>query len=93
MKSATAGNDFEQLDAALDPKIGFWLGLKNTFVLAGTAAQHRELLGRVRRVGQRRKVGVCAQAIVRLHETYEENLSRLNAFIRLARGVFAERRA
>jgi len=89
----SAWNDFEKLDVMLDPKIGFWLGLKNTFVLAGTPAQHRELLGRVTRVSQRRKVGICAQAIVRLHDTYEENLSRLNAFIRLARGVFAEGRA
>ena len=85
----SAWNDFERLDAMLDPKIGFWLGFKNTFVLAGTPAQHRELVERVARLGRRRKVGVCAQAIVRLHETYEENLSRVNAFIRLAREIFA----
>jgi len=89
----SAWNDFEQLDAMLDPKIGFWLGFKNTFVLAGTPAQHRELLERVARLGRRRTVGVCAQAIVRLHETYEENLARVSAFIRLAREVLAEKRA
>jgi len=83
-------NDFEQLDAMLDPKIGFWLPIKNTVVLTGTPAQHRELLERVARVGRRRKVGTCAAAIVRLHDTYEENLSRMNAFIRLARKIFAE---
>ena len=85
----SAWNDFEKLDAMLDPTIGFWLGFKNTFVLAGTPAQHRELLERVARLGRRRKVGVCAQAIVRLHATYEENLARVNAFIRLARRIFA----
>jgi hypothetical protein len=82
-------NDFEQLDAMLDPKIGFWLPIKNTVVLTGTPAQHRAILERIARVGRHRKVGICAAAIVRLHETYEENLSRVNAFIRLAREVLA----
>ena len=83
-------NDFEALDRMLDRRVGFWLGFKNTFVLAGTPEQHREALERIARVGRRREVGVCAQAIVRLHPTYEENLGRMNGFISLAREVFAE---
>jgi hypothetical protein len=82
-------NDFEQLDRMLDPGTGFWLGLKNTFVLAGAPQRHRQVLERIARVGRRRTVGVCAQAIVRLHPTYEENLGRMNDFISLARQVFA----
>ena len=82
-------NDFEVLDEMLNPQIGFWLGFKNTFVLTGTPEQHRDKLERIARVGRRRSVGVCAQAIVRLHKTYEENLGRMNAFIALAREVFA----
>ena len=82
-------NDFEKLDELLDPQIGFWLGFKNTFVLAGAPEQQRDVLERIARVGRRRAVGVCAQAIVRLHPTYEENLGRMNAFISLAREVFA----
>jgi hypothetical protein len=78
-------NDFEKLDEMLDPQIGFWLGFKNTFVLAGAREQQRDKLERIARVGRRRAVGVCAQAIVRLHKTYEENLGRMNAFIALAR--------
>jgi len=83
-------NDFEALDATLDPQIGFWLGFKNTFVLTAAPAQHREMLERIARVGRRRTVGICAQAMVRLHPTYEENLGRMNAFIALAREVFAQ---
>ncbi len=83
-------NDFEALDRALDPETGFYISFKNTFVLTASPAQHREVLERVARVGRRRSVGVCAQAIVRLHPTYEENLARMNAFIALAREVFAE---
>jgi hypothetical protein len=83
-------NDFEKLDEMLDPDIGFWLGFKNTFVLTGTRDRQRDVLERIARVGRRRSVGVCAQAIVRLHPTYEENLGRMNAFISLAREVFAQ---
>lgn len=83
-------NDFEKLDQMLDPQIGFWLGFKNTFVLAGAREQQRDMLERIACVGRRRAVGVCAQAIVRLHNTYEENLGRMNAFIVLAREVFAQ---
>ncbi len=83
-------NDFEALDRTVAPEIGFWLSFKNTFVLTASPAQHREVLERVAHVGRRRSVGVSAQAIVRLHPTYEENLGRMNAFIALAREVFAE---
>jgi len=82
-------NDFEQLDRLVDPKISFSINFKNTFVLVDAPAQHREVLKRIARVRKHRDLNICAQAIVKLHPTYEENLSRMNAFITLARETFA----
>ena len=82
-------NDFEALDEMLDPEIAFWVQFKNTFVLTGAEAEHRDVLERLARLGARRGVTVCAQAIVKLHETYDEDLARLNRFIDLARETFA----
>jgi hypothetical protein len=84
-------NDFELLDDLVDPKLSFGINFKNTFVLTGTPAQQRAVLERIAQVRKRRYVFVCAQAIVKLHPTYEENLARMNAFIALARQVFAEK--
>lgn len=85
----SAWNDFEALDAMLDPGIGFWLAFKNTVVLSGSEAEHRALLEKIARLSKHRKVGVCAQAIVRVCDTWDENFERQNRFIALAREVFA----
>ena len=83
-------NDFEQLDQMVDPEVAFSLAFKNTFVLTGSPQQHRDVLRRMAHVSRRRKVTICAQAMVRLHDTYDEDLARMNAFIALARQTFAE---
>ena len=59
----------------------------NAFVLTGTEEQHREKLGKIAGVARRRKVSVCAQAIVRIHDTYDEDLGRMNRFIEMARQI------
>ena len=84
-------NDFEELDHLVDPEIAFALGFKNTFILTGTPAQHRDMLQRIARLSRRRHVNICAQAIVRLHDTYDEDIARMNAFITLARRIFADK--
>ena len=83
-------NDFELLDQMVDPQIAFSLAFKNTFVLTGTPQQHRDVLRRMAHLSRRRTVTICAQAMVRLHDTYDEDLARMNAFIALARQTFAE---
>jgi hypothetical protein len=83
-------NDFELLDRLVDPGIGFWLNFINSFVLTATPEQHAEKLTRIARVRKRRKVGLGAQAIVRLHDDIAEDIRRMNAFIRLAREKLGE---
>lgn len=82
-------NDLAQLDAVVAPGKNFSCQMKNTFVLSGTAVEHRALLEVIKRIAARRPVSVCAQAIVKLHDSYEEDLGRMNTFIRLAREVLA----
>jgi hypothetical protein len=78
-------NDFEALDRAVDPAIGFGLACINSFVLAGTREEHEDKLTRIAGVAKHRTVGLGVQAIVRLHDDFEEDLARMNAFIALAR--------
>jgi hypothetical protein len=82
-------NDVEELDRIVDPRVGFACQARNTVVLAGTDEQHRELLGKVARVARRRRVSLCAQAIVKVHDSYDEDLVRMNRFIGLARGILS----
>ena len=59
----------------------------------GRANERGELSGKhevIKRGDKERKVTICAQAIVRLHDTYEEDLERMNRFIELARQIFAD---
>lgn len=78
-------NDVQELDRLVDPSISFDLNMINTFVLSGTRQQHCDMLGKIAEVKGRRKLTVCAQAIVKLHDTLEEDLARMNGFIELAR--------
>jgi hypothetical protein len=82
-------NDLGALHARVPKNIDFTIGLINTFVLTGSEAEHRTHLELIRRIARERKVTVCVQAIVRLHDTYEEDLGRMNRFIELARKVLA----
>jgi hypothetical protein len=82
-------NDVEALDRAVDPRVGFACQVRNAVVLCGTEAQHRAWLAGIRRVATRRAVSVCAQAIVRVHESYDEDIGRMNRFIVLAREELA----
>ena len=78
-------NDLGRLDEIVDPAVGFQVSFINSFVLAGSAREHRDRLACVARVRRRRAVSACAQAIVRLHDDFAEDLRRMNAFIALAR--------
>lgn len=80
-------NDFEQLDRLVDPEIGFGLSFINSFVLCGSPAEHRDVLERIARLRKRRNVWLVAQAIVRLHDDFAEDIRRMNAFIDLVRDV------
>lgn len=82
-------NDLAALDAVVAPGKTFHCQMKNTFVLSGTVAEHRALLKVIKDISARRPVSICAQAIVKLHDTYEDDLARMNAFIRLAREQLA----
>jgi hypothetical protein len=80
-------NDLEALDEVVDPQIAFHCQMRNTFVLCGTAEEHRQQLATVRRIGARRRVDLGVQSIVRLLPTYDETLFRMNRFIELARQI------
>ncbi len=84
--------DLAALDRAVDPRVAFACQVRNTVVLSGTEAEHRRILTTAARVAEHRRVSLCAQAIVRLHGTYDEDFARMNRFIRLARDVLAGRR-
>lgn len=79
-------NDFEALDRLACDGLSFKASIVNTVSLAGSEEEQRRKLEAICRVSRHRKVdSICAQAIVRLHPTYEETLARLNRFIALAR--------
>jgi hypothetical protein len=83
-------NDFEALDRLVGPAIGFGLSFINSFVLAGSHAEHCDKLRRIAGVRRRRGVSLCAQAIVRLHDDFAQDLRRMNRFSELARKTLAE---
>jgi hypothetical protein len=82
-------NDIELLHAKVPRDISFSVSFINTFVLSASEAEHRRLLGTVASIARERALTVCAQAMVRLHETYDEDLTRMNRFIELARQLLA----
>jgi hypothetical protein len=86
-------NDVHVLDALVDPKIAFGVSIINTVSLSDDQTTQREKLAAIVDVGRRRKVSMCAQAIVKLYPTYEENMARLGRFIALAREVFQQQMA
>ncbi len=77
-------NDFAELDKAIDPEIGFHLNFINTFVLTASETEHRRMLSTIARIAEHRHVSLCVQAIVRMHETFDETIERMNRFIDLA---------
>ena len=84
-------NDPEELDRMLDPAIAFRLSFINSFVLSGNEQAHREKLSRIAPITRNRTVSLCAQAIVRLHDDFEEDLRRMNRFISLAREMLSQK--
>lgn len=82
-------DDYEYLDNKLDPNIEFALQFKNTFVLLSSQEEHRKALEPIVQLSHRRKISICAQAIVRAHETFEESILRMNQFIDLAHEMFS----
>lgn len=80
-------NDAAKLDAVLPEHMAFWVNFVNTFVLTGTRQQHIEKLESLKKIGQKRKLGLCAQALVRLHPTLDESYGIMNDFIDLAHEV------
>ncbi len=83
--------DLDHLDRTAPPEMPFFVSFKNAFVLSGSRKSHLEALRRLARLAERRPLSVCAQAIVRLHGSYAEDIGRMNRFIALARRTFAER--
>jgi len=83
-------NDVLALDRAVDPHIDFGISFINTVTLSDDIDEQRAILKVIRAVGTRRKVGVCAQAIVKLYPTYDETIARLQRFIELARRELQE---
>ena len=77
-------NDFSALDAMIDPSVSFGLNFINTFVLVSLVEEHRKMLENIYRIARHRKISLCAQAIVRVHDTFDETIARMNRFIDLA---------
>lgn len=76
-------NDFQQLDAIVDPGISFILNFINTFVLISSEEEHERMLTTIARIAKHRKITLCAQAIVRVHDTFDETIAKMNRFIDL----------
>ena len=83
-------NDWELLDAMVDPALGFGLGLINTFVLFGSEDEQRQKMKLAAKIARRRPISICAGAIVKAHGTFDESLDRANRFVTLARDVLRE---
>ena len=82
-------NDLEAMDREAPPELAFAVSFINTFELTAPEEEQRRRLEQVRCIATRRQVSLCAQAMVRLHATYDEDLGRMNRFIELARRVLA----
>jgi hypothetical protein len=87
MLEVSPWNDVGRLDAILPARIGFVASVLNTVSLAGTEEEQRAKVTAIRDAGRHRRMHLVAQAVVRLQPTYEETLARLNAFLRIARGI------
>lgn len=75
-------NDLLALDAAVSPQIWFNINIKNTISLGDHENEQLPILNNIASIARHRRImNVCAQGIVKLYPTYEENLTRLNHFI------------
>jgi len=83
-------NDFALMDDTIDQKIDFNLQFINTFVLFAPEEEKRAKLEQIAKIAKHRKVSVCAQAIVKAHDTLDESIAQMNAFIDLAREVLRQ---
>lgn len=82
--------DLERMDEIVDRSVTFDIAFVNTFVLTGSQQDHKDKLQRIRKVSKHRPVGsVCAQAIVKLHDDFEDDLRRVHDFIHLAREMLS----
>jgi len=77
-------NNIRKIDALVDPRISFTVGMINTVSLGDAVDEQREKIAAIRDVRQHRSVCMNAGAIVKLYPTYEETLTRLNHFLVLA---------
>jgi hypothetical protein len=82
-------NDPRALDRNVPADVAFDLHTINTLVLAAPLEDQRAKLEAFAEVSRRRPVSLCAQSMVKL-TSYEDMLARMNAFMALARRVFAD---
>jgi len=82
-------NDMIKLDRIVDPGVRFDISFINTFVLTGSEAEHLEKLKIAKKIAERRRVSLNAQAIVKINGTIDDSLLAMNRFIDLARTVMS----
>ena len=83
-------NDWDLIDSIVDPAIRFSLCMINTFVLFASEEEQREKIKQVARIARHRPVALCAQAIVKAHDTFDESMYRANKFMDMAREILRE---
>ena len=77
------------LDEILPQNLAFLVNLFNTFILAESEDKQRKHLESIAKIGKHRKVILNLIGIVQLHDSFEEDLFRLNRFIRIAREILS----
>jgi len=82
-------NDLTLLDRMIDSKIDFSFQMINTFVLFATEDEKRAKLKEIAGIAQHRKVSICVQSMIKAHDTIDESFMRFNAFMDMAREIFA----
>jgi hypothetical protein len=82
-------NDPRALDRNVPADVALDFHTINTLVLAAPLEDQRAKLEAFAEVSRRRPVSLCAQSMVKL-TSYEDTLARMNAFMALARRVFAD---
>ena len=82
-------NDILEIDRLANPDIMLNISFINTFVITGSAEEHRKMLEHAKTVSKNRRTNVNAQAIVKVLGTIDDSIIAMNRFIDLARVVLS----
>jgi len=77
--------DFTELDALVPRDMVFNISFINTFILFGSPEEHKEKFAGIKKLLSKRRIGLCASAIVKKIDSVDAAIISMNRFIGLMR--------